>query len=206
MPTYKELFEECESKVGYITAGDDAQFKVVDGILYFQQSKGKEDWKNNLDFFPKGFRSPYKDMKERWLVHEGFLKVWKSIEDTITELLPSIKGIVGYSHGGPLACFAHEKYLYMMHKVPARTVVFGCPPFLFFPSASIKERFATVERIRTSGDIVAKLPTLFGLRHCCGAVVLKCGEPQKPIGRNWAYWLSGHSPEEYLARLSVVSR
>ena len=49
--------------------------------ILFEWSNGKVDWKNNFDFPAK----PYGEMKHRWFVHRGFLRVWKTIRDEIKE-------------------------------------------------------------------------------------------------------------------------
>lgn len=76
--------------------------------IYFEDSNGLNDWKNNFNFPAK----PYRKMQNRWFAHRGFLKVWRVIEpyveDQICDL--SIERIIigGYSHGAAIALLCHE--------------------------------------------------------------------------------------------------
>ena len=71
--------------------------------IYFEWSNGKTDWRNNFDFPAK----PYRDMKDGWRCHRGFLRVWKAIEPHLSAqiLNPDVGQIIiaGYSHGGAIA-------------------------------------------------------------------------------------------------------
>lgn len=78
--------------------------------------------------FPK---RPYKDMKEPYKVHRGFLAAWKEVEDVIIKKIQEqVTALefdaeknrnkvvskykfnkiisIGYSHGGALSGFCHE--------------------------------------------------------------------------------------------------
>ena len=70
------------------------------------------DWKNNFDFPAK----PYKDMEVNWSCHRGFLRVWKSIEPYLEEVINDMTisqiYIVGYSHGAAIASLCHEYVWY----------------------------------------------------------------------------------------------
>ena len=102
-----ELFRECieipYSQVG-VSANYAAYRKGQTLYIFFQSSKGKEDWQVNFNFPAK----PYRRMgKTAWYAHRGFLGMWKEIEPA---LAPSrgdrdIKGVVitGYSLGGAIA-------------------------------------------------------------------------------------------------------
>ena len=175
------------------TIGNDVQYDldIHNKILYFQCSVSHEDWKINFDF-PA---IPYKKTNYVWMIHRGFLKDWKSIQDILSLLYEAIPDltIVGYSHGSVLACLAHEDYLYRTGKQPT-TYVFGCPRFLWnWNYKQIEPRFSNVHNIQNIGDIVTHVPFKWmGYRDV--------GQIEK-IGSN--YWLSGHTPEQYIGGLYV---
>jgi len=58
----------------WITGGLNIQYRLENRVLYFQASNEESDWALNFDFPAV----PYKDMKEKFFVHRGFLKAWLS--------------------------------------------------------------------------------------------------------------------------------
>lgn len=137
--------------------------------IYFEKSNGATDWKNNFAFIAK----PYRDMKNLWFCHRGFLKVWKSIEPHIANLIldPKIKtiNIVGYSHGGAIAQLCYEYVKFNRPDVKVTGFGFGAPRVLWgFASKAVKERFKGFVVVKNGEDIVTKMPpTVFGFRHLC---------------------------------------
>ena len=79
-----ELFKLIED-TEYISGGDDVQFAVKPVeeekaiYLLFQESTSKRDWQVNLDFPVK----VYKQQQKFFLVHRGWAKAWKSINDMV---------------------------------------------------------------------------------------------------------------------------
>ncbi|MDD4773237.1 MAG: hypothetical protein PHZ09_06480, partial [Eubacteriales bacterium] len=71
----------------YTKVENDGSFAIdIEGThltIYFQQSDGLTDWEHNLDFPAV----PYRDMPETWRCHRGFLKVWKSIEPYLIDII-----------------------------------------------------------------------------------------------------------------------
>ena len=67
----------------WITSGIDVQYRIecIDNVahLYFQCTSSDSDWKHNFDFMVK----PYKNMKETWFAHRGFVALWHSVRDEI---------------------------------------------------------------------------------------------------------------------------
>lgn len=167
-----ELFSGCRY-ADYIHTENDGDFAIErkgkNICFFFQKSNSKIDWKNNFDFPTK----PYKDMGIKWYCHRGFLRVWKSIEPYIAEIIEdhSIENvyIVGYSHGGPLATLCHE-YVWF-HRPDIRenihSFAFGSPRCYWGPmKPELKERWKNLQIIRNGRDIVTHLPpALFGFRH-----------------------------------------
>lgn len=192
-----ERFIEC-TRGGWITAGKDVQYKVVDRVLYFQCSSGKSDWKQNFRFAESVYSGG--DIEIR--AHRGFKELWLSVKDVIETL--EFDSIVGYSQGAALAGFAHENYFHRKGFEPCMTHAFGCPRFLFKPSKELKARFIWFVRINNPTDLVTKVPLwIMGYKHVGMNVVLK-DVANKPEKESLLSWLSGHSPSRYKQNLGVL--
>jgi len=177
-----QLFSTC-LKIPYAQVGISANYalKREKDVLYifFQGSKGKTDWKNNLSFPAK----PYKRMgKTIWFAHRGFLRVWKEIEpflaDDISDKAFRKIVIVGYSHGGALAMLCQEYVWY--HRPDLRGFIegyaFGAPRvFWGIKTYNLKKRWQGFTVIRNLDDAVTHLPPVFlGYSHV--GVMLKIGK------------------------------
>ena len=162
--------------------------------LYFQHSNGETDWKNNFDFPAK----PYRDMEHKWYCHRGFLKVWKSIEPYIADMInnPTVEviEIAGYSHGAAIAALCYEYVRYHRPDVIVTGVGFGAPRVLWgFASKTVRDRFKGFVVVRNCHDIVTHVPpALFGFRHV--GEVLKIGGKSKGL-------IDDHRPENYVEGL-----
>ena len=174
-----EKFNAC-LKANYTNVENDGSFAVSRNgsklTVFFEPSNGRTDWKNNFDFPIK----PYRQMKNLWFCHRGFLKVWKSIEPYIVDDIndPTIKeiDIIGYSHGGAIAQLCYEYVKFNRPDVIVTGVGFGSPRVLWgFARKAVKDRFEGFLVIRNGYDLVTYLPpALFGYRHICR--VVKIGE------------------------------
>jgi hypothetical protein len=210
MSLEKELFQKCLA-APYVTIGDDFQY-FYDGerTIYFQCSSSDADWRKNLDFFPIPVK-PYKGCT--WYAHRGFVKVWKSVRDTILPIVKEIYSngfvprIVGYSHGAAIAALAHEDIIFNIelgkqedifindveqnHFYP-ETLVFGCPRVVWL-SKSVAWRFDSIDNYQVIGDMVTHMPPkLFGYRDF--GTKIKLG--------NWfPIWPWRHEPKNYLRYL-----
>ncbi len=199
-----EMFELClNSRYRHTEEGGDYALLRRGQTLYllFEWSKGREDWKNNLDF-------PaicYDDTGRKWFCHRGFLKVFKAIVPYIEETLKNTDAerviVVGYSHGAALAALAHEYIWY--HRPDLRKELygygFGCPRCLWMPCffPRIKERWENFIPLRNGGDLVTHLPPVFlGYSHV--NKVLKIGQQNK-------YGIiKAHQPENYRTSLKSL--
>lgn len=169
--------------------------------IFFEHSNGTIDWRNNFDFPSK----PYREMENKWHVHRGFLRVWKSAKEYLKESIfsPDVKGIiiVGYSHGAALALLCHEFCVF--HRPDIADNIFGygfgCPRVVYgCLRQQICERFKHFYVVRNCRDIVTHLPPiLFGFRHV-GNII--------HIGKKAKYGpIDSHRPENYLAQLKKLN-
>lgn len=166
-------------------------------FLFFEQTNGATDWRNNLDF-PA---APYKQMECRWYVHRGFLRVFKSIEPHIAPLVAdkNVARIIisGYSHGAALALLCHEYCVYNRPDIAGeiRGYGFGCPRVLWgFPPKAVRERFRRFTVIRNCRDLVTHLPPrLFFYRHIGNILHIGVGRGENCI--------DSHRADNYLAAL-----
>lgn len=183
----------------YVTVENGADFAIErrgDTLkIFFEQSDGLIDWKNNFNFPAK----PYRKMKNKWYAHRGFLKVWKSIEPHIVgqifDLTVSKIDIVGYSHGAAVALLCYEYVKFNRPDVEVSGVGFGCPRVLWGSCKSVKDRFNGFVVVRNGKDIVTHVPpAIFGFRHV--GEIVEIGESK---GR-----IRDHSPFRYGASLREI--
>lgn len=165
--------------------------------IFFEWSNGKTDWKNNFDFPAK----PYRDMKDKWYCHRGFLRVWKAIEPHLKETIldPSIKWIyiAGYSHGGAIAQLCYEYCNYYRPDCNVFGYGYGAPRVVWgFLKRRVKERFKGFTLVRNKGDIVTHLPpVIFGFRNI-GTTI--------KVGKLFRYNpIDAHRPENYIKELEI---
>jgi len=151
--------------------------------LFFQCSRSATDWRNNFDFPVL----PYKRMDQKWYVHGGFLKAWKSCRDVIAKQVEHFDEleIFGYSHGGALATLAHEDFVFSNGIWP-NTITFGCPNVLWGKTTN---RFVNVLNYRVRGDIVGMVPPTWLGYHIAGV--------NKTIGPHSWPSVDKHKPEAY---------
>ena len=170
--------------------------------IFFEHSNGIVDWRNNFDFPAK----PYRDMENKWFVHRGFLRVWKSARDYLKGpiLNKKVRGIVivGYSHGAALALLCHEFCVF--HRADIAHNIFGygfgCPRVVHGPlKKEICKRFKQFYVIRNCKDIVTHLPpTLLGFRHVGNIVHIGKDAKLGPI--------DSHRAENYTKQLEKAGK
>ena len=201
MLSLSELFRLC-LETPYIHADNGASFaaRSRNGVLYllFEKSGNAEDWRNNLDFPAE----PYRNMEISWQCHRGFLRVWRSAEPYITEILAHTAHrkitVAGYSHGGGLAVLCHEYiwFHYPALRAEMHSVGFGAPRVIRCTAGCqrIAHRWENFTLIRCGRDAVTYLPPAFlGYRHMGN--ILEIGSRQLSP-------LRAHMEESYLRALT----
>lgn len=195
----KELYERTLN-APYVHIGDQTASYCTEReggtlFIFFQHSNGATDWRNNLDFPAK----PYRDMKNKWYAHRGFLRVWKVIEPYLQPKICdlSVNNIVisGYSHGAGIAVLCHEYCKFNRPDINITGFGFGAPRVVWgFLRKAVRKRFEGFTVIRNGCDIVTSVPPkLFGYRHI-GKMI--------HIGRNKGYTpIVAHYPEVYRIEL-----
>lgn len=170
--------------------------------LLFEGSNGKTDWKNNFDFPAR----PYHEMKDRWFVHRGFCRVWKTIKPRIEFMVKdrSVKKIIvaGYSHGAAIAVLCFEYCVFNRPDI-ARDIYgmgFGCPRVIWgHLNERVKARYKNFTVFRNGKDIVTHLPpVLFGFHHVGTVARIGYEIKQGPF--------RSHYPENYIKALENLSR
>ncbi|MBQ3085666.1 MAG: lipase family protein [Clostridia bacterium] len=178
------IFERC-LQAQYRQAAGEVNYAVerMGGQLwlFFEHSRSRADWANNLDFPIK----PYRRMEDRvWYCHRGFLRAWRLAEPWIAAALAARPlervTVAGYSHGAALAVLCHE---YVWFHYPALRQAlsgygFACPRVVW--GVPPKERWATFTVVRHRGDPVPRLPPAWlGYRHV--GKVLTVGEGARGV-------------------------
>lgn len=186
-----KVFENIRSAT-YTHLEEDASYCVSrDGEtlhIYFEWSNGKTDWKNNFDFPAK----PYRDMKNKWFAHRGFLKVWKVIEPHLQAEIcnPDVKHIIigGYSHGAAIALLCHEYCKFNRSDISIEGYGFGCPRVVWgFLRKAVKQRFDGFTVVRNGCDLVTHVPpAIFGFRHVGEMLKIGKGKGYKAIESHYA--------------------
>ncbi len=161
--------------------------------IYFQDSEGRVDWKNNLDF-------PVKSHGELF-AHRGFLRVWESAKDRLNSQIldTGLDKIVvsGYSHGAGLAVLCHE---YIWNTRPdlrdkLEGYGFGCPRVIWgVKTDKCKQIWANFSVIKNIDDLITHLPpAALGYFHVGNMI---------KIGKRGNYsMIDAHRPESYMKEL-----
>lgn len=107
----------------------------------------------------------YKNESEKWLVHRGFGKTFKTAIDSIADTLNGVKTlrVYGYSKGGAYAILMHEWAIF--NGLDVRTFTFGAPAIIKRPSKAIKARFNGLSNINICGDWCTLIACLVGYSH-----------------------------------------
>lgn len=194
-----ELFQKIMS-VKYTHVENDASFAYEREsetlYIFFEWSNGANDWRNNFDFPAK----PYRDMKNKWFAHRGFLRVWKTIESHLKEAVcdPSVKKIIigGYSHGAAIALLCHEYCKFNRNDILIEGYGFGCPRVVWgFLRKAVKERFEGFAVVRNGCDLITYVPPAWlGYRHAGAILKIGRGKHYKPI--------EAHYADKYITELS----
>jgi len=186
----KLCYEICNGP--FITSGANVQYWYDNKVLSFQGSVQISDWINNILFLPKVIK-PYKNMKDIWFAHHGFVKMWKSISDEISSVIGETDNITisGFSQGAALAILAAEDLRFKGKNV--KLITFGSPKvFWGIIPKSVKKRTIGIHYC-ARGDLVAHIP--FSLLGYSRQGTTKKIGPMSIIG------IYQHDPDYYIKYL-----
>ena len=167
------MFIQCLLiKYSQVGISSNYETRKVNDVLYifFQDSKGFNDWKSNFNFPAKAYKRMGNTV---WFAHRGFLKVWREIEPMLVNdiMNKNFKKIIiiGYSHGAAIAALCHE-YVWFNRSDLRNSIEgygFGCPRvFWGFKFKKLKCRWENFTVIRNINDLFTHLPpALFGFSH-----------------------------------------
>lgn len=178
--TLLEIFKQCTVGVWVVT-DTGLSYKKQYGVLYFQSSREKQDWKRNLSIMP----AKRKIGKKTVTLTRGWAEMFDELI-SIPYLLSEVKLLVGYSHGAVAASLLSE-----LSWIPA--ITFGCPMI-----ALEKKLFCNVRHYKNPHDIVTAVPFFF---NSGGAKRTLGGTIRKPSYVPLIQWITHHHPAEYRQRL-----
>jgi hypothetical protein len=188
--TTHELFTEV-TRGGWVTIGKDVQMKLRNGVLSFQCSSGKSDWKHNF----KAWRKVYDKSDVPFVAHAGFTELWLSIKPVVEAIEFDV--VLGYSQGADIAMFVHENYFHRKG-YECETFLFAPSPMIFMPSALLRSRFSRVRIFINPGDIVYYAALILGYRHIGKTIKLpRVKVSKKNTWKEKLLDLSNHTPERY---------
>lgn len=182
--TLLELFRVCKSSAGYQKTKRGADWKIIDGVMFFQQTKEQSDWFYNIMSI---IRIPWRLDGTWFLFPLGPLVLFLSLKKIIKE--NPVCMYVGISQGGWSASYASA-----LTCIPA--VTFGCPR-LGLGSAKL---FENVTHYQNENDIIPLLPPWANLY---GRVIV-LENKYTPVDLDpleYIEYVTGHSFREYEANL-----
>ena len=207
-PSMLSLYLKClEADYVHTPHGGDYALQIESPMLYllFEWSDGREDWHNNLNFSAIKV-DPNAPKEEQWRAHRGFLKVWRAMEDKVTEEIAqqiknaSVRHIVcvGYSHGAALSLLATEELSRLFgQRFSVEGYGFGCPRVVWgdLPDA-VRQHLAGFHTVRNIPDLVTHLPpSALGFRHV----------NLTEIGQKGKYGpIEAHTSQAYVVELSRI--
>lgn len=170
----EEVFEMIKH-AEFTTSGDSVDWTViVDGrrrivFLVFEESSGKRDWQNNLNFPVKVYRNQESCLK----ASRGWGNAWKSCNDevmakfitTIAENPGFQPVICGWSYGGAMSVLAAEDFFYRT-KMRASVITFGAPKPLWGKKSYeyVMSCVSCVSQYAHVNDCVPLMPPLPGYK------------------------------------------
>ena len=182
--TVLELFRICKAPSDYKKTRLNADWKIIDGVMYFQYTYGNSDWLYN---FMSIIRFPWRLNKTWFLFPLGPLIMFLSLKKIIKSNKADL--YVGISQGGWFASYASAL-------MGISAITFGCPRL----GIGRYDLFKNVTHYKNNHDIVPLLPPwakIYGK-------IITLENKYKPHGLTpieYAQYLTGHSFAEYEANL-----
>lgn len=156
---YKKIGEDVDYKVETIH-----EEKAV--YLMFKGSNSGKDWKLNFSFGEE----VYENQQNKLFAHKGFIKAWKSANDTIMEEYinacnenPDYTPIIcGHSLGGALSQLAMEDFCFRTSRKPV-VITFGSPNVWSKKSDMdyLKGCYESILQYAHNNDVVTKVPPFY---------------------------------------------
>ena len=182
--TKVEYYTNCRGGPWNNTKGM-VSWKILDNVMYFQQSKEEEDWIRNISIMPTITKIQGKTI----FIPIGLSASWDEIKNTVKDNPCDM--YVGYSLGGELASLSSA-----LTGKPA--IAFGCPNF-FIGNRAL---FDKVEYYQNIEDIFARIPWVYTKGR--NVTILKGGSFMYPPEFDIIHKLSGHEPILYTHRLGAL--
>ena len=158
------------------------------------------------EFIKEGFFDFYERRYQKFVArdqfaHGGFLRVWESIKECISEEIQNKYyqkiTVVGYSHGAALAVLCHE-WIWYHHPTARKNLTgygFGCPRVLYgCATPTLARRWERFYVVRNIDDAVTHLPPRI-MGYCHVGNLITVGE----AGRYSQ--IDAHRPENYQKEL-----
>lgn len=180
----KGLFNESKGKLSW---------KVEEDEIFFQPSKGLEDWMKNMLVFP---------VPIFWGGVFIFIPLGVALD--LPVLAKVLKGCAGISHANGYSRGGWEAVLTAL-KLCIPCTTFGCPGVFWRPSRKVQAFLdANVTHYENPTDIVCTVP--IGYSHSVNRIKLGGGVFSPPVDSmdELLSLNSGHSPAEYRFRLQGV--
>ena len=165
--TKHEEYNESGDSVNWLIKIDHDE-KVI--RLMFEESNGKRDWLNNLNFPVK----PYKKQENVLWVARGWRKAYKSCNDKIQQaLIATISDyknygveIIGWSYGGAMAILAAEDF-HFRTKLKPTLYTFGAPKPIFGKKSKqyVESCCGEIKQYANVNDCVVIMPPFPGYKH-----------------------------------------
>lgn len=164
MTTEQKKFYDIKNFTEYETVGDDVQFAVIidnerkELILQYQESKSREDWKNNLSFLPWPLKLGNKIV---WTTH-GYARAYQStmlvpIGDLYLQhkQKPDYKLIIrGWSFGSAMAKIAARHFIIKTGETIDELTTFGDVKCWVNPFTKYKKNIKVCHEYATINDFV----------------------------------------------------
>ena len=173
------MFNEC-LRGDYNHTPDGVSWKMKEGVMYLQCSKGKKDWLRNINILP-AIRNIG---GQKMIIPAGFAHAWDTLKPIIEREKPSF--FCGYSHGGVLTAYGSAH-------LEREGYSFGAPGVAVITKKT-KWALRHCQFISSERDILLLGQGIY--EHGDNRSRLSTATAERR-GDTWLEWLSGHSPNLY---------